>query len=167
VLLLRSGYQPEVPIGHFNYCVEVPGEIEIPDLGLSIKTKLGKTQDEHGISQADAERQLFSQSKVASAKNRHQASFDYDKIHGDLHLRNRRSGDRFQPLGMSGTKKLKDFFIDEKIPRVLRDSIPVLTDGNDILWIIGYRIDGRFKITSDTKTQLEVTVTPKQTSERL
>jgi tRNA(Ile)-lysidine synthase len=153
LLVLRSGYQPEDSIGHFDYRVEVSGEMKIPGLGLSIKTKLEKTQDEHKISQADADRL--------------RANFDYDKIHGDLHLRNRRPGDRFQPLGMSGTKKLKDFFIDEKIPRAMRDSIPVLTDGNDILWIIGYRIDDRFKITSDTKTQLGVTVIPDQTSGQL
>ena len=72
-------------------------------------------------------------------------------------MRNRRPGDKFQPLGMSGMKKLKDFFIDEKIPRSLRDRVPILTCGDDILWVIGYQIDDRFKITADTETQLTVT----------
>jgi tRNA(Ile)-lysidine synthase len=61
---------------------------------------------------------------------------------------------------MSGTKKLKDFFMDEKVPRTMRDSVPILTDENSILWVIGYRIDDRFKITEDTKSQITVTAIP-------
>jgi tRNA(Ile)-lysidine synthase len=59
---------------------------------------------------------------------------------------------------MSGTKKIKDIFIDEKIPRSDRDNIPILTDGNNILWIIGYQINDRIKVTTETKTKLTVTV---------
>ena len=58
---------------------------------------------------------------------------------------------------MSGTKKLQDFFVDEKIPKGLRDSVPILTDGDEILWVVGYRIDDRFKITEKTKSKITVT----------
>ena len=51
--------------------------------------------------------------------------FDYDKIVGDLYIRNRRNGDSFIPFGMKGSKKIKDYFIDEKIPKDKRDSIPI------------------------------------------
>lgn len=45
-------------------------------------------------------------------------SFDYDKIYGELIIRNRISGDKFKPYGMNGTKKLKDYFIDEKFRKI-------------------------------------------------
>ena len=57
-------------------------------------------------------------------------------------LRTRRPGDRFQPLGMTGTKKLQDFFTDAKVPRELRDSIPLLVCGNGIAWVVGHRVAG-------------------------
>jgi tRNA(Ile)-lysidine synthase len=80
--------------------------------------------------------------------------FDYDKIKGDLLIRNRKPGDRFIPLGMNGNKKIKDFFIDEKIPREERDKIPIIQDDENILWIVGYRMSELYKITKDTKKVL-------------
>ncbi len=142
-LALRHGYQPEIAVESFDYRIEVPGEVKIPALSLLIKTSKPES--------------ICGDYKAGEDKFR--ATFDYDKIRGELHLRNRHPGDRFQPLGMSGTKKLKDFFIDEKIPRALRDSVPILTDEDNIIWIVGYRMDDRFKVTAETKTQLIVTVT--------
>jgi len=52
---------------------------------------------------------------------------------------------------MKGKKKLKDFLIDEKIPGHKRDRIPVITSGKDILWVVGMRIDERFKVTGESK----------------
>ena len=57
-------------------------------------------------------------------------------------LRTRRPGDRFQPSGMTGSKKLQDFFTDAKVPRELRDGIPLLVCGNGIAWVIGCRVAG-------------------------
>lgn len=122
----------------FDFIIKVPGETEIPSLGLKILTSIGKGN--------------------SYSKELYQKTFDYDVIEGELHIRSRRKGDRFQPLGMSSTKKLKEFFIDEKIPRSQRDRIPILTDGNKIMWVIGYSIDDRFKVTTQTKTHLSVTV---------
>lgn len=141
IISLESFQQPSEP---FDYIIDVPDEIEIPDLGLSVRTVLSKSD------------------YMAYSKDKFQKTFDYDKIKGNLHLRSRRNGDRFQPLGVSGTKKLKDFFIDEKVPRSQRDNVPILTDGNNILWIVGYQIDDRFKVTTQTKTELNVTVSIKQ-----
>ncbi|WBW49497.1 tRNA lysidine(34) synthetase TilS [Peptoniphilus equinus] len=61
------------------------------------------------------------------------------KIHGDLVVRNRRPKDRFHPKGMVGTKKLKEYFIDEKIPRRMRDRVPLLCDESGIIWVVPYR----------------------------
>lgn len=84
--------------------------------------------------------------------------FDYDKIKGDIKLRYRKNGDRFIPLGMSGSKKLKDLFIDLKIPKEIRDSIPLIIFGDDIAWIVGYRISDKFKINKNTNNVLKIKI---------
>ena len=84
--------------------------------------------------------------------------FDYDKIKGVIKLRYRKNGDKFMPFGMSGSKKLKDLFIDLKIPKERRDSIPLITFGDDIAWIVGYRISDKFKINKDTKNILKIKI---------
>ena len=83
---------------------------------------------------------------------------DYDKIDSDLVIRNRRPGDRFKPLGSIGFKKLKDFFIDEKVPRRKRNHVPIVEAGGQIVWVGGMRIDDRFKVTGETKRILVLVV---------
>ena len=61
---------------------------------------------------------------------------------GAVTLRTRRPGDRFQPSGMTGTKKLQDFFTDAKVPRALRDSVPLLVCERGIAWVVGHRVAG-------------------------
>ncbi|MEW9096705.1 MAG: tRNA lysidine(34) synthetase TilS [Clostridiaceae bacterium] len=82
--------------------------------------------------------------------------FDYDKINDDVILRYRRDGDRIIPLGMKGSKKLKDLFIDLKIPKEKRDSIPLICFGEEIAWIVGYRTSEKFKIEKSTKNILKI-----------
>lgn len=82
--------------------------------------------------------------------------FDYDKIKDILYIRNRRDGDRFTPLGMNGSKKLKDFFIDEKIPRGERDSIPIIENNGNIIWVVGYRISEDYKVSVNTTKVLSI-----------
>lgn len=84
--------------------------------------------------------------------------FDYDRVRKSITIRHRKEGDRFTPLGMKGSKKLKDLFMDLKIPREDRDTIPLLCFGEDISWIIGYRISDKFKINNETKNILEVKI---------
>src|SRR6056297_2245174 len=72
---------------------------------------------------------------------------DSDKVNFPLEIRNKRDGDKFVPLGMNGHKKVKDFFIDEKIPDYLRAKIPIIFDAEQkLIWICGFRMDDRFKI---------------------
>ena len=71
--------------------------------------------------------------------------FAPEKISFPLKLRSFSDGDRFIPLGMKGTRKLKDFFIDCKIPRFLRKKVPVFETRDGIIWTGGLRIDDRFK----------------------
>lgn len=79
-----------------------------------------------------------------------------DCVDYPLVLRNYTPGDRFMPLGMRGRKKLKDFFIDLKIPSDERARIPLLTYDNVPIWVCGLRIDERYKVTEDTQKVLEV-----------
>lgn len=81
---------------------------------------------------------------------------DYDKIQGDIFLRYRKPGDRFKPLGMKGHKKIKDFFIDEKIDARKRDFIPLVCDDKNILWVVGYRMSDLYKVTQETTRILHI-----------
>ncbi|MBN2416899.1 tRNA lysidine(34) synthetase TilS [bacterium] len=81
-------------------------------------------------------------------------------IEEPLVLRAVRPGDRFVPLGMNRKKKIQDFFTDEKIPVFQRDRIPVLTSGSRIVWVVGCRIDDRFKITESTTETLKAEIVP-------
>ncbi|MBR6696738.1 MAG: tRNA lysidine(34) synthetase TilS [Lachnospiraceae bacterium] len=83
--------------------------------------------------------------------------FDYDKIVNRLEVRTRKDGDYFITNNTGGKKKLKDYFIDIKVPRQERDNVYLLADGNHVLWIIGYRISEAYKIEKNTKRVLKVT----------
>ena len=87
---------------------------------------------------------------------------DFDKANGPFTIRNYRPGDRFIPLNMKGHKKVTDFFTDQKVPLHLRKEIPLLTCPEGIIWIIGYQIDDRFKITDKSKTILKVEISEAQ-----
>lgn len=87
------------------------------------------------------------------------AVLDLDKIKLPLYFRFRRPGDSFVPLGMKGEKKIKDFFIDEKVPRLDRDRIPIIVDAEDnIVWLAGFRISENYKVTDDTAKVLTMKI---------
>jgi len=83
---------------------------------------------------------------------------DYETLRFPLKMRNFRPGDRFSPLGVRGTQKLKDFFINHKVPKFERSSVPLLISEEGIAWVVGYRIDERVKITEKTIRVLKVKV---------
>jgi tRNA(Ile)-lysidine synthase len=80
------------------------------------------------------------------------ACLDLDRVGEKLTVRGRRPGDRFQPLGMAQPKKLNIFMIDSRIPQTWRRNIPLVCAGDRILWVVGYRINERYKIRPETKT---------------
>jgi len=84
------------------------------------------------------------------------AFLNADRLVYPLWIRNFRPGDRFVPLGMTGHRKLKDFFIDIKIPSETRRSIPLLIYKDTPIWVCGFRIDARFRVTARTKRTLKV-----------
>ena len=84
------------------------------------------------------------------------ALLDYDKIVFPLTLRHWRQGDRFHPFGMKGSKLLSDFFVNQKYTNNQKENQWLLVSANDdILWVVGQRIDDRYKVQKDTKTVFE------------
>ncbi len=86
------------------------------------------------------------------------AHLDADRIEYPLMIRSFVPGDRFVPLGMTGHKKVKDFFVDLKIPSHIRKSFPLLCHENGIIWVCGLRIDESFKVGPKTKKVVRVSL---------
>ena len=85
--------------------------------------------------------------------------FDYDKINRYISIRTRQEGDRFTPFGMKGSKKLKDLFIDLKIPKEERNKLPLLCFDDEIAWIVGHRVSNKYIVTKNTRNILEIKIT--------
>lgn len=109
----------------FAYRIKIGERIHIPELKADIFV-------EYAYSKEDDSAEYFSAENIENSV---------------IELRSRREGDIFCPTGMRGTKKLKDYMIDEKIPRDKRNSVGLLTIDGKIAWVIGKRRDRRFKFT--------------------
>ncbi len=114
----------------FSYSLSVPGEVEIEEIGKRLCAG-------------------FSEEEVRE-DDPNVAFVDYAALGKKLTVRSKEEGDRFQPLGMKGTKKLQDLFVDEKVPAEARDSVPVVESGGRIVWVGGLRIDERAKVSKNT-----------------
>ena len=140
---------PPVQTESFAYPLAVPGKTCIAALNAEITAELGDIQSDETLRLPDG---------------RYEAIFDYEKVRRifadlpsetlPLRVRNRLQGDRFQPYGMRGTKKIKDFMIDAKVPRDERDRIPMLVCSDKVLWVVGYTTGEPFKIHSGTRQYL-------------
>ncbi len=103
--------------------------------------------------------EIWSRASVELTKDGFEEFFDEGRLVGPLKIRAWQPGDRFQPLGMDGAKKLQDFFVDLHVPKRSRDSIPILVCGDQIAWVVGHRIDDRFKVTDESRPALRIKVT--------
>ncbi len=90
----------------------------------------------------------------------HTACLDLARAGHRLTIRRRHPGDRFQPLGMAWPKKLNEFMIDNKVPRSWRDRVPLVCSPEHILWVVGWRIDERARVTGATGQVLRLEVVP-------
>lgn len=100
--------------------------------------------------------EYFQVDEVEIDPDRNMAFIDAGKLVFPLIIRKWKAGEYFQPLGMKGFKKLSDFFIDQKLSIPEKESAWILYSGNKVVWIIGQRIDNRFKITGETQTVLRI-----------
>jgi tRNA(Ile)-lysidine synthase len=129
-----------------NPCtLNISGETILKEAGILIKAS------EANIQQSDKAGQTQGLWKSL-------AIFDADILHFPLTARPRKNGDVFYPLGFGKRKKLQDFYVDQKVPRDERNRIPLIVSGDDIIWIVGYRADDRFKVTEKTTRVVKLEV---------
>ncbi|MFB6214745.1 MAG: tRNA lysidine(34) synthetase TilS, partial [Candidatus Bipolaricaulia bacterium] len=127
---------PERPRPSYYFEIK-PGEvIEVEDADLKITCEIMSSEDEWNLEDFQGDRLI--------------EAVDWRKVEQPIVIRNREDGDRFVPLGMNGEKKLKDFFIDLKIPLRDRDRIPLVCDRAGIIWVVGFRIDDRYRVDETT-----------------
>jgi tRNA(Ile)-lysidine synthase len=142
--------RPDAGSKQYSRDITVPGMTIIPELDIIVETVILDRMKSGTGDNLDS---------VGQENNFWQASFDYDKISPEIRVRNRLPGDWFCPAGMAGkSKKLQDFFVDSKVPRSRRDSILLVTSGEDILWVTGFRIDERFLPVTGTRRILAIQV---------
>ncbi|QEK11092.1 tRNA lysidine(34) synthetase TilS [Crassaminicella thermophila] len=139
VIIIRKGKR-EIEKYDFEYNINIGETLNIKELDACFISNIINVKDLQKIN-----------------KESYKTYFDLDKLKKGMILRTRREGDRFTPFGMKGSKKLKDFFIDAKIPREERDKIPLVCDGEEIMWIIGHRISEKYKVDQNTKNVLVLT----------
>lgn len=87
---------------------------------------------------------------------------DSDSLEFPLKVRKWNEGDRFQPLGMNGSKKISDYLIDNKIPLAVKNQVRVLLSRDEIVWVIGHQISDLFKITDQTQKVLRLAINASQ-----
>jgi len=134
----------------------VNSKIDITDYNISITTNL---QKRNGNKFYPSKRNLTGLHKISQGRKLNfTVKLDYDSLKRPIFVRSRQKGDVIYPIGMSGAKKVKDIFIDEKVPRLYRNKVPVFTCGSQVFWIAGYRIGEKFKIKPETKRILEINV---------
>lgn len=155
----RTGSSIDLPKGlklkrNYNEFIISTEKKDSTDLNFSYNVKIP------GVTKIDKKNAKIITEFITSEENikpgRFVQLFDYDKIEGILKVRNRQNGDIINPSGMTGTKKLKDYFIDAKFPRDLRESISLVALGKEILWIIGHRVSEKYKPDENTKKLLVI-----------
>ena len=135
-----------------KFPLKVPGEILLP--GWRVIASISSTVADQSLESSKASSPSIIASEAKQSQGSFLAQFDLEQVGTDLFIRQRQSGDRFQPLGMSIPKKLQDFMVDAKIPLSWRDRIPIVCSSKQILWVMGWRIDDRVKVTEATKGTL-------------
>ena len=120
--------KPDASAGEWP--LPVPGRVSIPELGVEISAARSRARRPP----SDPDMALLDAGSTAVP----------------LTVRTWRKGDRFTPLGVRGSVKLHDFFINAKVPRAERESVPIVTSGGVILWVAGHRIDDHYKVTGKT-----------------
>ena len=122
-------------------------ETEISEGNIEIKTPI------HLFFNKKEKKDDFNISKTKEAVH-----VDFDKLRFPLTLRVWRAGDIFYPFGMTRSKKVSDFLIDEKVNVLEKQHTYVLLSGNDIVWVVGMRVDNRFRVTNETKNVFEIII---------
>jgi tRNA(Ile)-lysidine synthase len=119
----------------------VPGEVRVPEAACAITAK---SQPVPPGQSAGACWPLVSRGD--------QVVIEGGRLAAPLIVRNRRRGDIFRPLGLQGRKKLQDFFVDAKVARTERDTVPLVVDSKGrIVWVAGLCVAEEFRVTDRTR----------------
>jgi len=125
-------------------------------LWIKRKKQEGSVDKERAVLLPELDFKIFPYKKGQEIpKNGYTKWFDYDKIKCALSVRYRETGD-YMTLAGGGRKTVKEFMINEKIPKEDREKIPLVADGSHVLWVIGFRISEYYKITDDTRTVIQM-----------
>jgi tRNA(Ile)-lysidine synthase len=135
----------EAPATLSAYTLTIPGETILKEAGVLIKASEAGMQEPEVTGNIQG---IWTSLGI----------FDADAVSLPLTARPRKHGDFFYPLGFGKRKKLQDFFVDQKVPRDERNRIPLILSGDDIIWVVGYRADDRFKVTENTKRVVKLEV---------
>jgi len=119
------------------YLLAVPGETVIPEAGAVIKARI-----------------LDKQEMPSRPGGKRWVVLDYDRLSFPLWARKRRAGDRFLPSGLPGSKKLKDFFIDARVPQEQRERTVIVASEKEVYWVAGCRADARFLASAESRRGL-------------
>ena len=122
-----------------KYTMNIPGSVYFEERNITIRSELTTKEN-------------------VDFSGKNEVYLDLDKLQQPLILRNRRDGDWFQPLGMQGQQKIKNLFIDHKIPRSKRDEIMLFVDNISVIWIENMHFNDRVKITAETKNVLKLKI---------
>jgi tRNA(Ile)-lysidine synthase len=134
-LVFHRGLPPPRPYCHL---LQVPGITRIPEAGLQVEARL----------------------QPPGAEGEADVRLDWHRLKQPLLVRSRRPGDRMRPLGLGGSKKLQDLFVDARIPARERDRVPVLEDAGRVCWVAGMRPDERVAVGPETTEILALAVRP-------
>ena len=139
-----------------EYELRIPGETLLP--GWRVRSSIADSDGLHAVDGLRRDR-ASQGARGEEYPDGLSVRLDYDAVNRSLSVRSRRPGDRFQPLGMDHAKKLQDFMVDARIPRELRDSIPLVVSPRGIAWVVGWRIADWAKVTPTAKKTLDLSFT--------
>lgn len=132
---------PELSNCPIHVPLPVPGEQIISPWGLVVITSLSTQEDEK-----------------AQSNSVLCATLDADAVRLPMVVRSRQPGDRIQPLGMMGSRKVQDILVDRKVPAHTRDKVPIIADSEGILWVAGHTISERAKLRPGTQNTLSLKI---------
>ncbi len=132
-------------------CLAIPGTTVLPEQNLKVTCRI-------------LEKNPLSEGTDIPQKT-YTKWFDYDIIKKCLHIRTRQSGDWITVDGAGHRQKLKSWFVNKKIPYKQREEIPLIAEGNQIVWILGYRMGSAYRISSETKRILQIDVEKMKSTE--
>ncbi|NTW23714.1 MAG: tRNA lysidine(34) synthetase TilS [Lentimicrobium sp.] len=135
LMITELGVAGDVPAG------EILIDVENPDIKKPIHLRFSEIE---------------SNSDLMISKSGSVVMLDASKLSWPLRLRKWKDGDSFVPYGMTNSKKLSDFFIDNKFSIIEKENAWLLISGNDIIWLVGHRIGNAYRITPETKSILKI-----------